>query len=243
MDKLVRLLRESSYAVAFTGAGVSTLAGISDFRGKNGIYRRTDIDAEKIFSLDYFMHNPDYYYTHTKDFIYNLEDREPGIVHRELARLEKKSVVKSIITQNIDLLHQKAGSINVIEIHGSPSEHYCIRCGMIYSYRQIAGKVRKGEVPYCEKCGSAIKPKIIFFGETLDEDVLNMAFNEASKADLMLVMGSTLVVQPAASIPAATLAKGGKLVIINDMPTPLDYRAELRYPDLNTVFEYLAANF
>lgn len=243
MDKLLKLLKESSYTVAFTGAGVSTLAGISDFRGKNGIYRRTDIDAEKIFSLDYFIRDPAYYYTHAKDFIYNLDIREPGIVHRELARLEKMSALQSVITQNIDLLHQKAGSENVIEVHGSPSEHYCMHCGKIYSYRQIAETVWKDEVPYCEKCGSVIKPRIIFFGENLDESALNRAFAEASKADLLLVMGSTLIVQPAASIPLSTFKNGGKLVIINDMPTPLDYRATLKYSDLSEVFEYIAANF
>jgi len=243
MDKLLKLLKESSYTVAFTGAGVSTLAGISDFRGKNGIYRRTDIDADKIFSLDYFVRDPGYYYTHAKEFIYNLDSREPGIVHRELARLEKMSALQSVITQNIDLLHPKAGSKNVIEVHGSPSEHYCMHCGRIYSYQQIAEKVWKDEVPYCEKCGSVIKPRIIFFGENLDEKALNKAFDEASKADLLLVMGSTLVVQPAASIPLSTLENGGKLVIINDMPTPLDCRATLRYSDLSEVFEYIAANF
>ena len=235
MQQLAALINESEYCVAFTGAGVSTFSGIKDFRGKDGVYRQKNIDADKIFSLEYFCHDPSYYYEHSKDFIYNLDEKTPGVVHKALALLEAEGKIKAVITQNIDQLHQKAGSKNVIEVHGSPSEHYCMDCGKIYKYDEIAQLVKKDIVPYCD-CGGIIKPRIIFFGENLNENAINSAFDEASKADLMLVLGSTLIVQPAASLPLYTLRSGGKIVIVNDMPTPLDSRAALKYDDL-AIFE------
>jgi NAD-dependent deacetylase len=232
MQKLKKLIKNSYYCIAFTGAGISTFSGIKDFRGKNGVYKQKDIDADKIFSLKYFLSDPSYYYNHARDFIYNLDEKSPGIVHKTLASLEKSGYVKTIITQNIDQLHQKAGSDNLIEIHGSPAEHYCMKCGKIYKYSQIAPLVKQKIVPFCELCRGIIKPRIIFFGEPLDENAIRKAFNEAAQADLMLILGSTLIVQPAASLPLYTLDHGGKIVIINDMPTPLDSRAALKYDDL-----------
>ena len=231
MNELKELIERAKYCVAFTGAGVSTFSGIKDFRGKNGIYRQQNIDADKIFSLDYFLEDPSYYYTHAKDFIYNLDEKSPGIVHKVLAKLEARGLLKAVITQNIDMLHQQAGSKNVIEIHGSPSEHYCMDCGKTFPFQAICDIVKNNQVPYCE-CGGIIKPRIVFFGELLPEVALNQAFEAARRADLMLVLGSSLVVQPAASLPVHTLNHGGKIVIINDMPTPLDAEAELKYDNL-----------
>ena len=231
MNKLKELIERAGYCVAFTGAGVSTFSGIKDFRGKNGVYRQQNIDADKIFSLDYFLKDPSYYYTHAKDFIYNLDEKSPGIVHKILAKLESQGLLKAVITQNIDMLHQQAGSQNVIEIHGSPSEHYCMDCGKTFSFQAICNTVKNDQVPYCE-CGGIIKPRIVFFGELLPEAALNHAFEAARRADLMLILGSTLVVQPAASLPVHTLDHGGKIVIINDMSTPLDAEAELKYDNL-----------
>lgn len=239
MDRLKHLIGNACYCVAFTGAGISTLAGIRDFRGKNGIYKSNDFDADKIFSLSYFIKDPAYFYTHARNFIYDLESKEPGIVHTELARLEKIGKIKSIITQNIDMLHQKAGSKNVIEIHGSPAMHHCLECYRPYSYADIVRKLTHDEIPYCENCGGLIKPDIIFFEENLDETAINRAIAEASKADLLLVLGSSLVVQPAASLPSYTRQNGGKIIIVNDAVTPLDYMAEIRYSDLEMVFNSL----
>lgn len=236
MEKIIELILESSYCVALTGAGISTLSGIRDFRGKNGIYK--EVDADKIFDMDYFLHDPSYYYQAAKNFIYNLDEKTPGIVHTELARLESIGIIKSVITQNIDLLHTKAGSKKVIEIHGSPLIHECLKCGMQFDYETIAAEVQKGNVPKC-KCGGVIKPDIVFFGEALDPSKLNAASLEASKADLMLVLGSSLVVQPAASLPFSTLENGGKLIIVNDSPTPLDSYAEVKLEDLKTTFELI----
>ncbi|WP_461257607.1 Sir2 family NAD-dependent protein deacetylase, partial [Treponema sp. R80B11-R83G3] len=129
VKELYTLIKEAKHLVALTGAGVSTLSGIRDFRGKNGLYN--DMDAEKIFDISYFEKDPSFYYTMSGSFIYNLDEKEASIVHIVLGELEKRGYLKALITQNIDLLHQKGGSKNVIEIHGSPSMHYCMRCAGI----------------------------------------------------------------------------------------------------------------
>lgn len=234
--KLIDLLRNSHHCVVLTGAGISTLSGIPDFRGKNGIYKREDIDANRLFDINSFIRDHGkYYYTHARDFIYNLPDKEPNIIHTQLARLEEVGIVKAVITQNIDLLHQKAGSKHVLEVHGSPSMHYCMSCHRKYTFDDILKMLEKEEVPLCS-CGGTIKPKIIFFGEMLDPNVLGEAAREADKADLMIVLGSSLTVYPAAGLPVETLNHRGKLVIINADPTPLDDRAVLTYNDLGEAF-------
>jgi NAD-dependent deacetylase len=237
MKELTESILSSEYCVALTGAGISTLSGIKDFRGKDGFYKQKQIDADKIFDLSYFLSDPSYYYMNTKEFIYNLEEKQPNIVHRTLAKLEKQGILKATITQNIDILHQKAGSKKVIEVHGSPKEHNCLDCGKKYSYEEIQDCLRKNEVPYCNSCQGIIKPQITFFGECLDETALTSASREAEKADLMLVLGSSLQVQPAASIPLYTLQNGGKLIIVNNMSTPLDPYAKKRYGSLEECFE------
>jgi len=237
LEAFAGLLRSARYCVVFTGAGVSTLSGIRDFRGKNGLYKTAD--AEKIFDLDYFLRDPSYYYRHAKDFIYDLEEKEPNIVHTEIARLEAAGIVKAVITQNIDLLHQKGGSKNVIEVHGSPLVHRCLQCDATYSFEEIAAIVRRDELPLCRDCGGTVKPDITFFGESLPARAVEDAVRESARADLMVVLGSTLLVQPAASFPLYSLQNGGDLVIVNDMPTPLDSHAVLRYQDLEKTFIYI----
>ena len=235
---LFSFIKEAEYPVAFTGAGISTLSGIRDFRGRNGLYN--DIDAEKIFDINYFETDPSFYYNKTRSFIYNLDEKEPSVVHIVLGELEKLGYLKALITQNIDLLHQKGGSKNVIEIHGSPRTHYCLRCaGVDVSYADAAEAVRRGEMPLCPKCGRVLKPAITFFGESLPVNALRQAVTEAQQADLMLVLGTSLTVYPAASMPEYTLRNGGRIIIINNLPTPLDSRACLRFDDLSSVFEEL----
>lgn len=236
MDNFIKALKEAQYCVVFTGAGVSTLSGIQDFRGEKGLYKK--VDADKIFDLNYFHQDPSYYYRNARDFIYDLEEKEPNIIHQEIARLEKKGVVKAVITQNIDLLHQKAGSVKVIEVHGSPQVHKCLKCGRNFTFREISLVVQRDELPACDSCGGVIKPEITFFGEMLPARALEEAVAESSRADLMVVLGSSLVVQPAASFPLYTLENGGQMVIVNNMATPLDGRAFLRYQDLYTLFAY-----
>ena len=237
MEKLIKKLKDSRYAVAFTGAGISTLSGIRDFRGKNGLYK--EYDADKIFDVNYFLHDPGYYYEHAKNFIYNLEERKPNIVHTELARLEKMGIIKRIITQNIDLLHHKAGSVNAIEVHGSPLMHTCLSCATTYSFETIASLVQAGTIPTCSRCRGIIKPNIIFFGEMLDATTIQEAQSEAQQADFMLVCGSSLVVQPAASLPLHTLKNKGSIAIVNQGETPLDSSADFRFEDLEEVFSFI----
>lgn len=246
MDKgegLITLLQKSRRCVVLTGAGISTLSGIPDFRGKNGFYKRTDIDTEKIFNIEYFRKDPAYYYTHARDFIYNLADKTPNIVHTELARLEKIGVVQAILTQNIDLLHQKAGSQRVLELHGSPSLHHCLQCGAQYSFEQIVQILESGAIPSCEHCGGIVKPDIIFFGEALNLDILEESEELAQKADLILVLGSSLTVYPAASLPGFALHNGGKLALVNADPTPLDQVALWKHTDLEQVFTTIRERF
>jgi NAD-dependent deacetylase len=236
-EALFDLIQESRHCVAFTGAGVSTFSGIRDFRGKNGLYK--DQNAEKIFDIEVFREDPSFYYRATRDFIYNLENKQPSVVHRALAALETRDLLKAVITQNIDLLHQKAGSKKVIEIHGSPTLHRCPSCETAMDFASVAALVKAGALPRCERCGSVLKPEITFFGETLPSEALREARDEAAKADLMLVLGSSLLVYPAASLPHYTLDSGGDIVIVNDMPTHLDRRAKLKFDDLRPLFEYL----
>ncbi len=234
MSAIIQFIKESQYCVALTGAGISTLSGIPDFRGKTGIYNQYDI--HKIFDYQSFIADPTYYYKASRDFIYNIESRAPNIVHNELARLENLGLLKVIITQNIDLLHSKAGSKRVIELHGSPRTHTCLSCGKKFTYEFIAKIVRHNEIPKCTNCNGSIKPDIVFFGETLDPGALQQSVEECSKADLILALGTSLVVQPAASLPLYSLENGGSLVIVNQMETPLDEIASGRYQDLERVF-------
>jgi NAD-dependent deacetylase len=236
IKKLFDKIRSAKHCVALTGAGVSTLSGIRDFRGKDGLYN--DMDAEKIFDIDYFEQDPSFYYKAAGSFIYNLDERQASIVHITLAKLETMGLLSAVITQNIDLLHQKGGSKRVIEIHGSPLVHYCLRCsGIRVPFEEAAAIVKKGGLPKCPKCGAVLKPAITFFGESLPIDALRAAQDEAQKADLMLVLGTSLTVHPAAGLPHTTLQHGGEIVIVNNMPTPMDSSASLKFDDLAAVFE------
>lgn len=236
--RLREMIERSRHCVAFTGAGVSTLSGIRDFRGKNGLYR--EVDADRMFDIDLFYRDPSVYYTMAKDFIYGAEVHKPSIIHRGLAALERRGLVQAVITQNIDMLHRKAGSRTVFEIHGSPETHRCPSCGYRESFDDVAPIAREGKVPLCPTCGTALKPDIVFFGEGLPELAFNKADEAARMADLMLVLGSSLSVYPAAALPERTLACGGDLVIVNDMPTRLDARAVLHFDDLGKTFGELA---
>lgn len=239
MDEILTLLRDSRRAVVFTGAGVSTLSGLPDFRGEDGIYRQ--IDGARVFDIDVFHEDPGFFYRHGADLVYGLGDCEPSLVHRQCARLESGGKLLGIVTQNIDMLHQRAGSETVVELHGSPATHSCLGCGVQQDYAWARSQVHAGTVPRCPFCGEVVKPDITFFGEMLPSGALEQAAQWAAAADLMLVLGSSLVVQPAASIPLITARTGGKLVIVNREPTPLDHLADARHDDLATLFTRVAA--
>ena len=238
MDKMIDAIRNAKCVAAMTGAGVSTLCGIPDFRGPQGLYKNPD--AERIFDIDWFDRDPSIYYRGCRELVYGLGAFEPGPVHRALKRLEDAGRLNGIITQNIDMLHQKAGSSKVYEVHGSPVMHHCRQCGNGKSFDEImemiaanGGAARLGEpyVPRC-CCGGAYKPDITFFGESLPEDAFMRSQELASNADVMLVLGTSLTVFPAAGLPRLTLQRGGKVFIVNAQPTPLDGYAAARYPDL-----------
>ena len=228
-----------------TGAGVSTLCGIPDFRGPQGLYKNQD--AERIFDIDWFDRDPSVYYRGCRDLIYGLGEFDPGPVHKALKGLEDGGKLSGIITQNIDMLHQKAGSSIVYEVHGSPILHHCRRCGDEKSFGEIRsmieangglGALDAGYVPRCQ-CGGAYKPDITFFGEALPEVAFMRSQELAMRADVMLVLGTSLTVYPAASLPDITLRSGGKVFIVNAQTTRLDGQASARYPDLREFAETL----
>ena len=215
-DSFKKLLSSSRKTAVFTGAGVSTLSGIPDFRGKHGVYNSPwkGLAVEEILSIDYFFENPEIFYAWAEEVWYHLEDYEPNIVHYTLAKMENMGLLSSgIFTQNIDFMHQKAGSRKVYELHGSAKAAYCTSCHAYYTYDQIAPVVRS--------------------------DVLKRAEIAFSQADLTLILGSSLTVYPAAAFPQLTKYHGGKTVIVNAQPTDQDRDAELCFKDLEQFFSAL----
>ncbi len=241
LQQLKEMIGASRSTCIFTGAGVSTLSGIPDFRGKHGLY--TDpwqgMDVEEILSIGFFEHNPSIFYQWAKDVWYHVEEYQPSIVHTVLARMEEKGYVHGIFTQNIDMLHQRAGSKKVYEVHGSVAHHHCTECGKYFPYAKIAPIVTRGEVPRCDVCGHVIKPDIVLYGEQLDNLVLSRAYEEFSNCDLCLALGSSLTVQPAASFPLMAIRHHAHFVIVNAQPTDEDELAELRFRDLEQLFTSL----
>lgn len=226
-------VREARSVVAFTGAGVSTLSGIRDFRGANGLYRE---GGERIFDLGVFQREPEVYYNSTREFIYGLGNHVPSLVHLTLARWERQGWLKAVITQNVDFLHQRAGSARVIEVHGTPALHRCLGCGDVRGFDEIRERLRAGEsVPRCP-CGGVYKPDITFFGESLPQDAWDEAESLARECDLMLVLGTSLTVYPAAALPEVCAWAGGRLILVNDQPTTLDARAWKRFWNLEDAF-------
>jgi NAD-dependent deacetylase len=180
------------------------------------------------------------FYRNAGPFLYTVHEKKPSVVHTVLAELERQGFLKAVITQNIDMLHQKAGSLRVIELHGSPRVHYCLRCsGIRVSYDEVAAIMNAGGMPRCPRCGRVLKPAVTFFGEPLPMDARREAETEAQEADLLLVLGTSLTVYPAADIPHTTLRCGGKLAIVNETPMSLDRNAVFRAGNLEELFNSL----
>lgn len=239
IDTLINLIKNSSQTSVLTGAGISTLSGIKDFRSSNGIYSKKykKLNIEEILNYDFFFSNPEIFYSWAKDNWYDMEKYEPNIIHTTLKKLQDFNYVNEIFTQNVDMLHTKAKSKNVFEIHGSLKDHYCVKCKEKYSYQYVSKIVKTNKVPRCEKCNGLIKPNIIFYGENLNLSILEHAYSAFKKSDLAIVLGSSLVVQPAASFIMYTINNGGKTVIINNDKTPFDLYATLKMTDLENVFQ------
>ena len=215
------LLKSSRHAVALTGAGVSTESGIPDFRSPgSGLW--TFVNPE-LFTIQGFMANPGQFYEAGMPFFRMLEQAEPNEAHTALAELEERGLVRAVITQNVDGLHQKGGSKRVLEIHGSLRSAACVHCGREVPVEEVVADVEEGLVPpLCVECGDPLKPGVVLFGEPLSPDYRE-ALAEAEKADLILVVGSSMQVSPANQIPKMA----DKLIIINRAPTFYDEQADV----------------
>lgn len=216
------LLRPARSGVAFTGAGISTPSGIPDFRSPHsGLWANADPLA--VASIFTFRHNPQAFY----NWIYPIAEITthalPNPAHQALAALESQGRLKAVITQNIDMLHTRAGSQTIYELHGHLREATCVNCFKVFPAEPIIRKfLEDRQVPYCPHCGGVIKPNVILFGEQLPAQTLLAAQDAARKCDLMIVIGSSLEVAPASEIPMLALRRGAKLIIVNLEPTHLD---------------------
>ncbi len=237
MDKLETLkawVQESKNIVFFGGAGVSTESGILDFRSVDGLYsQKFDYPPETIISHSFYLRNPEYFFRFYREKMLPL-GFEPNITHRVLARWEREGRLSAVVTQNIDGLHQKAGSKKVYELHGSVLRNYCTRCGKFYPAEFI--KDSSG-VPRCG-CGGIVKPDVVLYEESLDQRVLEKSVEAIAGADMMIVAGTSLTVYPAAGL--IRYYPGKKLVLINRDETPYDDYANLvLHETLGTVFSQL----
>lgn len=225
IQKLKQLIAESDNIVFFGGAGVSTESGIPDFRSVDGLFhQKYAYPPEEIVSRTFFQQNPEEFYRFYRDKLM-LGDVKPNRAHIRLAELEREGKLKAIITQNIDGLHQAAGSREVLELHGSTHRYYCTRCKRVVPESVIAG----GEgVPYCS-CGGCIRPDVVLYEEQLDAFVLQRAVDFIRAADVLIVGGTSLAVYPAAGL--LDYYQGDKLVLINKSPTPMDRFANLLIPE------------
>ncbi len=221
LEQLKKWVEESDNIVFFGGAGVSTESGIPDFRSENGLYRQKyKYPPEQMLSHSFFMSHTEEFFQYYKDQMLVL-DVKPNKAHLALARLEAAGKVKAVVTQNIDGLHQAAGSKNVLELHGSIHRNYCMQCGKFYDGVYV--KAQPG-IPRCS-CGGIIKPDVVLYEEALDQDVLSRSVQAISRADMLIIGGTSLVVYPAAGL--VQYYRGNKLVLINKGSTPIDRSAAL----------------
>ncbi len=208
LEELMEIIKNSNSIVFFGGAGVSTASNIPDFRGSNGLYKYS---PEEIISHTFFMeHTKEFYEFYFSKMVY--KDALPNECHKALVKLEEMGKLKAIVTQNIDSLHQKAGSKNVIELHGSVMRNYCMKCGKFYDLDQVISHKDINNIPMCD-CGGIIKPDVVLYEESLDNNSIEQAIKNISSCDTLIVAGTSLVVYPAASF--VRFFRGKHLVVIN----------------------------
>jgi len=224
------LLKRSKYAVAFTGAGISTASGIPDFRSPGkGLWEKND--PFEVASLSAFIDHPEKFFNWIKPLFLQARSAKPNPAHIYLARLENKGIIKSIITQNIDGLHQESGAKRVIELHGSARTATCPNCRSTYDIDHLFELFNRNDnLPTCSKCGHIIKPDVVLFEEMLPEKAWHSAHQEMQRADLILVIGSSLEVYPASTLPNIAIRKGAKLIINTLSKTPMDLYADVLLP-------------
>ena len=221
VDLLEQWIKESDNVVFFGGAGVSTESGIPDFRSVDGLYNQQyDYPPETIISHSFYRKNPEEFYRFYKNKML-FPDAQPNAAHKALAKLEQQGKVRAVITQNIDGLHQAAGSKEVLELHGSVHRNYCTRCGKFFGLSDILGM---NGVPRCE-CGGIIKPDVVLYEEGLDQETLQKAVRYIQNAEILIIGGTSLTVYPTAGL--IDYYRGKKLVLINKTATPMDERADL----------------
>lgn len=228
IKQLKEILDNSHRIVLFTGAGISCGSGIPDFRSANGLYNTktgTGASPEEIISHSFFVSNTkDFYDFYLQNMVY--EKAEPNLAHAFFAELERLGKLTAVVTQNIDGLHQKAGSKNVYELHGSVFRNSCVKCGRFHTLKEVLLSVKSGNgVPKCKVCGGTIKPDVVLYEEQLDDDTVNGALNAISTADTLIIVGTSLAVYPAAGF--VRYFNGKSLILINKTPTPYDKNADL----------------
>ncbi len=221
--RLAALIRDRRPCVVLTGAGVSTESGIPDFRSPTGLWAR--FDPYDYGSIESFLENPARIWEFYGPRLGMLAGAEPNAAHLALAELERLGFVEAVVTQNIDLLHERAGSRSVVEVHGSIRTSSCPRCGGTYPLERVLELL---PVPRCEACEAVLKPDVVMFGELLPETAIERAFALARGTRLLLAVGSSLEVYPIAGLPLETLAAGGAFAVVNRGPTGLDARATLK---------------
>lgn len=247
-QQLADALRSSGRAVVLSGAGISVPSGIPDFRTpETGIWE--NVNPMEVAHIDVFRHDPERFWSYYAERFATLGEKQPNAAHRAVAELERRGLIEAVITQNIDRLHATGGSEDVIEVHGSIAKSRCPACGASYDLEWVRREAAEHGVPRCESCPAAppIKPDVVLFGEMLPEAAIARAFELAAGVDLMIAIGSSLVVHPVASLPGQTLASGGKLAIITEGETPYDGEAFVKLEgdvaeELQAVLKALNAN-
>jgi NAD-dependent deacetylase len=226
-ERLAELIRESECTVALTGAGVSVPSGIPDFRTpETGLWE--SVDPMEVAHIDVFERDPARFWSYYRPRFSSLRDKRPNAAHEALAELERRGLLAGTITQNIDRLHRAAGSREVVEVHGSIETSSCCECDASYGIDDVDALFDVEGVARCAACGGAVKPDVVLFGELLPEVAMRRAQELAAGADLMLCVGSSLVVHPVAGLPKVTQARGGRLAIVTKGPTPYDGDAVLK---------------
>jgi NAD-dependent deacetylase len=224
---LAELIRESRCTVALTGAGVSVPSGIPDFRTpETGLW--ANVNPMDVAHIDVFERDPARFWSYYRPRFHSLGDKRPNAAHEALAELERRGLLEGVITQNIDRLHRAAGSQNVVEVHGSIATSSCRSCGASYGIDEVDELFDGEGVAICSTCDGRVKPDVVLFGEMLPEAAMGDAQELASSADLMICIGSSLIVHPVAGLPGITLDNGGRLAIVTKGPTPYDDHAVLK---------------
>lgn len=227
ITRAAALIRHARHAIAFTGAGISTASGIPDFRSpESGLWQNADPFA--VASLYGFRSNPAAFYKWVEPLVHLTNNAQPNDAHFALARMEQAGYLRAVITQNIDILHTRAGSQNVFELHGHLREVTCVRCFKVSAAQPIMEQfLEDRKIPHCDSCGAVLKPNVVLFGEALPHREYNAAREHTRKADVVIIIGSSLEVAPACDLPLIAAKNGAKLIVVNLEATPADRLAQV----------------